>query len=340
MMRALALRYALACSIIALACAAPAAAQQAPAPAAAPATPAAAPAQAAPAQPSAPETESAPAPDSAPAPAPDSAATSAPAPAPAAAPQRDAATQQAADHARVQAAIAAQLAAARAQRAKAPPKAPKKKRYGDAGAPFAIGGSLEWQWYPDASYDLFSDDDVDLRGGAWLAYDVAELRRDVILAVEAGWQTEHAEQDARAGTLKAELTANAVHGGVQIRAVPVSWLEPHLRIVGGASFASAKLHAYEAPRETFKDHGVSAFGSAGLGFTLRTPTRLFEDDDGRLAWLSLGLMVEGGYTLMAPLDLSFDGPGPDSRAIALADADAGTLKRSGPYIRTSFVVRF
>jgi hypothetical protein len=82
------------------------------------------------------------------------------------------------------------------------------------------------------------------------------------------------------------------------------------------------------------------FASFGAGLTLRTPTRVFEDRGGRMASLSVGLMVEGGYALRAPLELNLDGPGPGDGDIALSEGSLGELSRSGPYVRTSIVLRY
>ena len=95
----------------------------------------------------------------------------------------------------------------------------------------------------------------------------------------------------------------------------------------------------DATTQHFEDDGIAPFGSAGLGLTLRTPTRTFEDRRGNLASLSFGLMIEGGYTLSAPLDFKLDGPGPRKSDITLSEADLGELDRSGPYVRVSLVGR-
>lgn len=212
------------------------------------------------------------------------------------------------------------------------------RRHGDAGAPFAIGASWESPWYTRPSYDLFSDKDVASRFGLWAAYDVASLRSDLIAALELGWGREHTNDDALlGGSLSSELTTDAFYGGAQLRWVPASWFQPHARLAGGAALVNMALHASSTE---FKDRGLAPFASLGLGCTFRTPSRLFEDSQGKLAPLSLGLMLEGGYTLAAPLDLSAGGPGAGARGIALTDAKLGRLDRSGPYLRASFVVRF
>jgi hypothetical protein len=214
----------------------------------------------------------------------------------------------------------------------------QSRRYGDAGAPIAIGVSWDRPWYTGPSYDLFSDKDVASRFGLWGAYDVASLRTDLIAALELGWGREHAKDDGLlGGSLGSELTTDSFYGGAQLRWVPASWLQPHARLAGGAALVNMALRASSTE---FKDRGLAPFASLGLGCTFRTPSRLFEDTQGHLAPLSLGLMLEGGYTLAAPLDFTADGPGPGARAIALTDAKLGRFERSGPYARASFVVRF
>jgi hypothetical protein len=218
------------------------------------------------------------------------------------------------------------------------PAAPQK--HGDAGAAIAIGVSVEALWYANASYDVFSDKDVTSRFGLWAAHDIAALRSDLIAALEVGWGTEHAGDSSLLGSaLRSELTTHAFYAGTQLRYVPLTWLQLHARLAAGAAFVGMGLDT-TTPAQHFHDHGVSPFASLGLGCTLRTPTRLFEDGRGKLASLSLGLMLEGGYTVAAPLDFTADGPGPGQHDIALTDSKLGRLERSGPYARASIVVRF
>jgi hypothetical protein len=67
---------------------------------------------------------------------------------------------------------------------------------------------------------------------------------------------------------------------------------------------------------------------------------MFETRRGEMAPLSVGVMVEGGYTLAAPLEMKVNGSGPDDRDIALIESDIHDLDRSGPFMRMSLVVRF
>ena len=78
----------------------------------------------------------------------------------------------------------------------------------------------------------------------------------------------------------------------------------------------------------------------GAGFLLRTPTRLFENAQGALASLSVGLLVEGGYTLVGPAKLALVPTDTPLQAIDLQEPALGELNRSGPYVRASVVLRF
>jgi hypothetical protein len=239
------------------------------------------------------------------------------------------------------------LARARAANEKAQPVEEREPdaepaQHGDAGAPFALGISFEAPWYTDPGYDVFAKDDVAARFGLWASYDVAAVRDDAFVAVELGWGTE-SEEDHVLSVADTKLATQVAYVGATLRWVPISWLQPHLRLAGGVGIVDAQLDAggttyHDGAGGVFEDM-LSPFGSAGLGFTLRTATRTFEDHHGRLASLSFGLMFEGGYTLAKPIDIALDGPGPSARDIALSEPKLGELKRSGPYFRVSLVGR-
>lgn len=230
-------------------------------------------------------------------------------------------------------------ARAKAQRAAAAERDDQRgpRVYGNAGAPFAVGVGLTTPFHADSSFDAFDDDDVGLRLGAWLAYDIVSFSSASILALELDYGAEHEASDSlRGGALDTELDTHALSLGVQLRFVPVSVFQPHLRLAGGAAFAQMEL---DAGAERFEDEGFAPFGSLGLGFTLRTPTRLFENSRGQLASLALGLMFEGGYSLSAPLAFALEDDAGDG-AIAVNAAELGELQRSGAYLRVSALARF
>lgn len=238
------------------------------------------------------------------------------------------------------------LARARAASGNAKPPAEREPeepaRHGDASAAFALGVSFEAPWYTDPGYDVYAEDDVAARFGVWASYDVAALRDDAFLAIELGWGTE-SEESRVLGEADTKLSTQIAYAGAQVRWVALPWLQPHLRLAGGTGIIDAELDAggtayHDGAGGVFEDM-LSPFGSAGLGFTLRTNTRAFEDHHGRLASLSFGLMFEGGYTLAKPIDVALDGPGPSARDIALSEPKLGSLDRSGPYFRVSLVGR-
>jgi hypothetical protein len=213
--------------------------------------------------------------------------------------------------------------------------------YGDAGAAFALGLSIETPWYLDGSYDVFADDDVALRLGLWVGYDVASLSDELIAAVELGWGHETDEAHVL-GVASSELSAHVVHAGATVRWVPIDWLQPQLRLAAGTAIVDTRLIAgdtfHDGAEGVFEDL-IAPFASAGLGVLLRSPTRAFENQRGRHASLSFGLLVEGGYSLAAPVDVELAGPKPSARGIPIAEPALGELDRSGPYIRVSLVGR-
>jgi hypothetical protein len=237
----------------------------------------------------------------------------------------------------------ADLARARSARAAAQRRAerdPGPRVYGDAGAALAVGVSLDTPWYTDSGFDVFRDEDMTTRLGLWAAHDLVSLQPDLIMAVELGWGREHErESSLRGGALRSELETHAFFAGAQVRWVPLGMLQPYARVAGGAARVDMELRS-ASPAQRFEDDAVSPFGSLGLGLLVRTPTRLFESRRGRYASLSFGLMLEGGYTLAAPVEMKLDGRGPGERDIALTEADLGELERSGPYARLSWVARF
>jgi hypothetical protein len=115
-----------------------------------------------------------------------------------------------------------------------------------------------------------------------------------------------------------------------------TFLAPHLRLAGGASLFELQLDGNNFQES---DSAVSGFGSLGAGFLLHTPARSFETRSGKYASLSFGLLLEGGYALRSPVDFALRTVR-DQRAIDVVNARLGRLDLSGPYIRTSLVVRF
>ncbi len=218
------------------------------------------------------------------------------------------------------------------------PPAPAVRRHGNAGAAFAIGASVDAVFHHDKGYDLFANDDVAPRLGLWAGHDLAAFSRDLILAAELGWGVESEEQPGLyGGSLHTTLVTHTFQAGASLRWVLLPWLQPQLRLAGGASQLHMELTS--GTELTNKADAVSPLGSLGAGVLLRTPTRLFENNRGELASLSFGVLIEAGYALRGAVNFKLTQPqGP--RDIAVSGAKLGELSLSGPYIRTSVVVRF
>jgi len=205
----------------------------------------------------------------------------------------------------------------------------------------ALGLSLDRPWYTDRSNDVFDNDDVSERFGLWLGYELLGLRGalgDLGIGLHLGWNFEDHGADGRfGGLLDSQLDTHFAYGGVDARWKLLSWLQPQLRLAGGAGFSDMVL---SMGGERFKDDAISAYGSAGLGLLLRSPEDAFGGLHGGVGSLGFGLLFEGGYSLASPLSLRLDGPGPKKHEIDLAEADLGELERSGPYFRTSLLVSY
>lgn len=206
------------------------------------------------------------------------------------------------------------------------------RRHGNAGAPWtvAVGGSLLWR--NDRAQRVLLDDE---RTGAlelFAAHDVWSPFRGAVLALGASLRSERArgedDQDLRSYAVQAEALARY---GV------TSWLWPHVRAaVGGVTTRLQQRDS--AAGIDFEDRSGSALGTFGAGFTLRTPTRMFETHGGRLASLSMGVLVEGGYTVAKDADLTLR-PTTDSE-VQRATFSLGAVQRSAPYLRIMGVLRF
>jgi hypothetical protein len=155
-----------------------------------------------------------------------------------------------------------------------------------------------------------------------------------VLGVELGWATERESSDAlMGGMLSTDLYTHAVHGGVQLRYTPHDWIEPQLRLVGGGEFWKAHLRFRKIPRVEHVE--VAPFGAATLGVLLRTPAGQLGKE---LGSASLGVLVEGGYALVAPYEMPLEVDDGES-AIPVDRPDLGDLDRSGPLLRISAVLR-
>ena len=201
---------------------------------------------------------------------------------------------------------------------------------------FSLALSLDSLFRDDPGYDLFDDNDVSTRFGIWLGYDLVQLAPRTVLAIELFGGGENQEQAIWGGELQNELDSLTFSAGASLRYALLSWLDPQLRAAAGFSWFAVELDTNET---RFEDHAFSGFASLGAGVVLHTPARLFETKSGGFASFEIGFLIEGGYTLQAPVEFALEGDSSAS-AIALTDASLGELSLAGPYVRSSLLVRF
>jgi len=217
----------------------------------------------------------------------------------------------------------------------APPEPPRVR--GDAGAAFGLGLAVDLDWNLDEGYDLYGEDDVAPRLGLWFSYDLLQLGKRAILAAEIGASSGMDSTNWPFGDLDTSLNVTRFHLAADLRYALWPVLQPYLRLAAHGSLVKMELNFPDD--ESFTDKDFSGGGSLGVGFTVRTPTRLFENRQGKFASLSVGVLFEGGYMLASPVSFDLGGKGSDDR-IEVTSASLGELDLSGPYFRTSLVVRF
>jgi len=205
------------------------------------------------------------------------------------------------------------------------------RRHGNAGARFALGIGGDLLWRSDRASHLLQHQKTLGAFDAFATYDVWSVRR-VIIAVGASLRSE-----PEFGSSQYQLRNNTVQADAMARFQVASWFWPHLRVaVGGVT---SHFQRYDnATGETLGDRNGSVAATFGGGFTLRTPTRLFETDRGRLASLSFGLLFEAGYTVAK--DASFTLKPNTNSNIAVSTFSIGNIERSAAYTRFAGVIRF
>ncbi|MDB4940725.1 MAG: hypothetical protein JWP97_259 [Labilithrix sp.] len=206
------------------------------------------------------------------------------------------------------------------------------RRYGNAGAPFAlgVGGSLLWR--NDHAEHVLSKHKATGALDVFATYDVWSPMRGAVIAVGASLRHE-----AWLGNDDYSLHNNAVQAELMARYGVTRWLWPHVRAAVGGVTSHFKQRDTLA-RLDYDDRSSSAIGTFGAGFTLRTPARLFETHRGWLASLSFGLLVEGGYTVAKPADFHLKPT--QSGDLARSTFAVGSVDRSAPYLRLMGVLRF
>ena len=213
--------------------------------------------------------------------------------------------------------------------------------YGDAGAAFGLGLSIDAVFHDDRGFRSFDQSKASSRLGMWASYDLASLSKIAILSGELGFGVEANDGAAELGMgnqLPMHLHSTSFHAALGVRWDIASFFAPHVRLSGGVSALDLEV-APSASEEVETDSALSGFGALGAGFLLHTPARLLENRRGQLASLKFGVMLEVGYALRSSVDFALNAAR-SSRSIPVVNADLGQLDLSGAYVRSSLVTRF
>ncbi len=221
-------------------------------------------------------------------------------------------------------------------------RTPRAPTYGNAGAPFAIGAGLSFSWPSDVGYSLSGRGRSVSHGELFASYDVWQPVKKLVFAAGAHFRASIAGSNDRA-----DITERAIQADLTARYTATSWLFPHLRIAGGAVGTTMSIDDQadyriggDDQRVTYEDKDWAPVGTLGAGFTLRTRARAFETDAGRVSSLSLGVLIEGGYTLASAAQIKLRPTSSPASGLDVKTSQAGSLDRSAPYLRVAGVVRF
>jgi len=216
---------------------------------------------------------------------------------------------------------------------------PEHKRLGPLDDHVTVQFNLDTVWYKDKSFDFFSDHDNATSPGVSVGYSIW-LDKSLAIVPEIGWSMSSQSASGLFGGAinRTELKAQRAYAGASLRLGLLSFLGAHARVAGGASFLDATVQP-SSPNTTLEDTGMSSFVSFGGGLTVHSPAGALETQSGSLRSLLFGVTVEGGYELGGSVDLT-PVPTGDTGRIATEYMKLGTLERSGPYFRSSLVVRF
>jgi hypothetical protein len=223
----------------------------------------------------------------------------------------------------------------------APPSADSvaHKRLGPLKSHVNIAVNVDTVWYTGPSFDFFSARNNATSPGLGLGY-ALWLAERLSVVPELGWSTNEVSQDNLFGgaITRTELRSHNAYGGLSVRYGLVSFLDTHVRVAGGASILDATVRP-SGVSSTLEAGGVAPYGTLGGGLSLHSPAGALETAGGNLRSVVAGITVEGGYQLGSDLDLT-PTPTGDTGRIPTTYMSLGKLERSGPYLRTSLVVRF
>jgi hypothetical protein len=197
--------------------------------------------------------------------------------------------------------------------------------------------NIDQLWHTQKSYDLFSDDNLQVSFGASVGYAVW-VNGPWSIVPELGFGLDERSGGSRYGAIQtAKLDSFRGYAGASARYLLLPFLEPHVRLTGGFESLEASVHTDTG--ESFEGTAHPVFGSLGAGFSVHTLPGMLTRKRGGLGALVVGAVVEGGYTVAQSVDLALPAAGPAPRA-PTETASFGTLERSGPYVRIAANVRF
>jgi hypothetical protein len=206
------------------------------------------------------------------------------------------------------------------------------RRHGDAGGPWALGMAVDVSWRDDPGYHYVTRHRASGEFELFASHDVLEIGRPLV--VSAGLSYRHFGSKAQSDL---SLDQHALQGDLVARVTAASWLFPHVRASFGVVTSKLELDS-DQHDISLTVHDTNWLATFGGGATLRTPARLFESRRGKLASLSFGIILEGGYVLAPAAD--FHQRGSHGEGIARAPLSLGLLDRKAPYLRIGMVTRF
>ena len=211
------------------------------------------------------------------------------------------------------------------------PSAPRRRSA--AGAPFALGIGAGFVWRGESGHDVFTSRAYTPGLELFASYDVLPLAPKLVLAAGLGLRSERVGDDA-----DFSVSHHAVQAELTARLGATRWLWPQLRMALGAVTTRMRLTGLPVDDLSYEGRDTHLIGQMGAGVTLRTPGGSSETRRGRLSSLSLGVLVDGGYTFAKAANL--DAEPTDDADVAQASFALGSLRRSGGYLRTLAIVRF
>jgi hypothetical protein len=201
----------------------------------------------------------------------------------------------------------------------------------------------------DTSYDVFSGKDQ--RGGLDLSFSYTFYYAGcaVLFDVEAGYMYFPPVEGTLFDAYPTTLLTHGLYGGLRVHLRIdrryIEWLQPYVRVNGGAVWGKAELGA-AGGQPSMEDWGSTGTVYAGGGVQVTIPTSVFKAKRKRLCLtkqFSFGMSWEAGYFWTGPMRFRLHpkgGTGGDVDPIDVEGVSLGALRLAGPMLRVSLVVTF